>query len=142
MPERTDYNRFKDNVPQFGDRLDRVENLCVNGMPDTNYCFANIEGWVEYKSPTEPKRETTPLFGSNHKVSQDQMNWFLRQYRAGGRCYFLIATDKRWMLLSGGLADHLNNMTVNALMENALWLTSKPVRDKQHWVALREILMR
>ena len=140
--EQSDYQRFKCNVPALGDRLDRVENVRIAGMPDINYCFDKREGWIEQKSPKEPVRTTTPLFGSNHRVSQDQMNWFLRQTRAGGRCYFLISTDKRWMLIGGWHADNLNNMTVDQLMENALWATMKPVRDQKHWLALREILAR
>lgn len=142
MGETTDYDRFREKVPQPGDRLDRVENLAGTGMPDTNFCAGGVECWVEYKHPIEPKRPKTPLFGSNHKVSQDQKNWFLKQRMAGGRCYFLICTNLRWMLIPGHLADDMNEMTVNELMENAIWATMKPVRNKEHWVSLRNALKR
>lgn len=140
MAESSDYKTFKANVPQPGDRLDRIENTVVTGMPDINFCSGGVECWVEQKSPKEPVRRTTALFGSNHKVSQKQKNWFLRQRKAGGKCYFLIATDKRWMLLPGSLAEHMNEMTVEELLDNAIWATMKPVRDKQQWVYLREAL--
>lgn len=142
MAESTDYKNFKKNVPQAGDRLDRVENPLVTGMPDINFCSEGVECWIEQKSPTEPKRSTTALFGSNHKVSQDQANWMLRQRQAGGRCYFLIATDKRWILIAGGLADKINTMTVAELVDNSLWSTMKPVREKEQWTTLRNTLNR
>ncbi len=142
MAESTDYKTFKANVPQPGDRLDRIENVVVTGMPDINMCIGGTEVWIEQKSPKEPKRSTTALFGSNHKVSQEQANWMLRQRKAGGKCYFLISTDKRWMLIGGFLADQINSMTVDELMEQAAWATTKPVRDKEAWKALRETLRR
>ena len=56
------------------------------------------------------------------------------------RSYFLLSTDARWLLLSGGFADVINQMTVNQLVENSLWLIMKPVRDQTAWAALREVL--
>jgi hypothetical protein len=142
MAESSDYKAFKKNVPEPGDRLDRIENVVVTGMPDINMCIEGKELWIEQKSPKEPVRSTTPLFGSNRKVSQEQRNWFLRQRQAHGNAYFLIATDKRWMLLPGILADKINSMTVPELLEKCLWSATKPVRDKQQWTNLRIILKR
>ena len=118
------------------------ENVVVTGMPDINFCSGGVECWIEQKSPTEPKRKTTPLFGSNHKVSQEQANWMLRQRKAGGKCYFLISTDKRWILVGGFLADQLNTMTVDEIVEQAVWSTMKPVKDKEQWQTLRQELQR
>ena len=140
MAESTDYKVLKANLPQYGDRLDRVENPLVNGMPDISFCSAGVECWIEQKSPKEPVRGTTPLFGSNHRFSQEQANWFLRQTRAEGNAYVLIASDKRWMLIGGEHADQINNMTVPQLLAAALWSTSKPVKDKEQWKILRSIL--
>ncbi len=140
MSESSDYKTFKKNVPILSDRLDRVENGVVVGMPDINFCSGGKECWIEMKSPTEPKRSATPLFGSNHKVSQDQANWMLRQFRAGGRAFFLIVTDKRWILISGAFADEINKMTVAELVESARWTTTKPVKDKEQWTLLRNAL--
>ena len=69
-------------------------------------------------------------------------NWFLRQRKAGGKAYFLIATDKRWMLLPGFLADEINKMTVPELLEQCVWTTTKPVMDKEQWKHLRNALKR
>lgn len=142
MSESNAYQMFKANVVQPGDRIDRIENLLGSGTPDVNFCSGGFECWIEIKSPKEPRRAATPLFGSNHRISQEQMNWALRQRRAGGRCYFLISTNKRWMLISGGLADYINNWTIAECLDNATWSTSKPVRDKDQWQFLREALRR
>lgn len=140
MSESNDYKTLKKHLPQGHDRLDRVENCVVNGMPDINYCTAFVECWIELKSPTEPKRATTKLFGSNHRLSQDQKNWFKRQRDAGGSAYVLIATDKRWMLMDGGLADAINDMTLEALIDESLWHAAKPIRDEKEWMRLRHII--
>lgn len=141
MAERQDYLTFKKNVYKYGDRWDRIENATVYGMPDVNLCIEGVESWVEQKHAKEPLRATTPLFGSNHKVSQKQMNWFLRQKRAGGRCYFLVATNRRWLLLNGEHADNLNKMTVDEMFVNSLWHAVRPVRNKTRWEALRLALI-
>lgn len=122
MSEKTAYNWLKKNVFRSPHRIDRIENLVGTGMPDVNGCVVRgFEFWLEVKNPTEPKRPSTPLFGSNHKVSQEQANWFLTQRKAGGRCLFWIVTDKRRMLVPGIYADTLNKMTVSEIVEVACW---------------------
>ena len=121
MNERSAYVWLREKVAQPGDRIDRLENLVAEGMPDVNGCFCGTEFWIEIKAPTEPKRSTTTLFGSNHKVSVAQKNWMLRQMKAEGNAYFFINTDKRKMLVSGKLADDLNSMTVNDIVRASLW---------------------
>lgn len=142
MSESSDYKTFRRNVIGAYDRIDRIENVMVAGMPDVNVCINGKESWVEQKSPKEPKRKSTKLFGSNHKVSVDQSNWMKRQITAGGRAYFLIATDLRWLLLEGALADEINEMTVNQVVAAALWHYEKPIRGDEPWEQLRAILQK
>lgn len=139
MAESVAYKLLKKHMPQPKDRLDRVENVCVDGMPDVNFTAQGVESWIEMKSPVEPKRPTTPLFGSNHKVSQSQMNWMLRQRQAGGRCWILICSDKRWILINGHMADDVNKMTVDELIEQAAWYCVKPIPNEM-WIELRRTL--
>lgn len=141
MSEANDWVTIKKHLPRPGDRLDRIENFLLGaGMPDINGCFCGKEFWIESKHPKEPKRPTTPLFGSNHRVSQDQANWFLRQRNAGGRCYFLICTDKRRLLIGGEWADAINALTVQQLCDIALWHVPVPTRGKIPWEKLHKIL--
>lgn len=141
MGESVDYKRLKANWPEPRDRIDRVENLVVFGMPDINMCVGGIEFWVEQKSPKEPKRSSTTLFGSNHKLSIEQKNWFLRQKNARGRSFILICSDKRWMLIEGKFADDVNNLTVEELIEIAVWHEVEPIRGKEKWKALRKAMI-
>ena len=137
--ERNTYMIFRQNIMshQEGDRIDRIENQMVSGMPDVNVCFSGNESWIEIKSPVEPKRDSTPLFGSNHKLSQDQMNWIKRQKSAGGKSYVLIHTDKRWMLINGVNADMINTLTVNQLIRLAIWESISPVVGREKWKKLK-----
>lgn len=109
------------------DRLERVENILVPGMPDVNGCISAAEFWIENKEPTEPKRASTPLFGSNHRFSQEQLNWFLKQQNAGGHAFGFVWTDKRGMLLGPALVQLANDATLECLLENCLWHCTKPV---------------
>ena len=139
--ESNAYKNFKENLSLNSDeRVDRVENAMVSGMFDVNYCIGGVEGWVELKAPTEPKRPTTPLFGSNHKVTQDQKNWALRQRMADGIASVLIATDKRWILVGQEHIEQINELTVDQLVAIAKWSANKPVKDKQKWLQLKQTL--
>ncbi|HEY6019199.1 MAG TPA: hypothetical protein VIY48_04650 [Candidatus Paceibacterota bacterium] len=136
MSESKDYQTLKKHALEPLDRIDRIENFLVIGMFDSNLCVEGAEVWVEFKSPVEPKKPTTALFGSNHKLSQEQKNWALRQRNAGGKCYILIATDKRWMLIDGIHADGLNEATVGELIKWSKWHATKPIKKPQ-WKLLR-----
>lgn len=140
MSESSDYRTFRRNIIGPKDRIDRIENLMVLGMPDVNCCINGRDFWIEQKSPKEPKRKSTKMFGSNHKISKDQMNWMKRHITAGGKAYFLIATDLRWMLLDGALADEINEMTVNQIVAASLWHYEKPIRGIEPWDQMKQIL--
>lgn len=122
------------------DRCDRIENIVGVGNPDVNYCIEGIEGWIEIKAPKEPVRAYTPLFGSNHRLSQDQKNWFLRQKNCGGKGYVLIVTDKnRWILIDGCKhADSINSLTIEALEKISLHNCVKP--SQADWDNIRDLL--
>lgn len=140
MSEKTDWCMLRDKMRFPRDRWDRMENGVGVGMPDINYCIMGREGWIEMKSPVEPTRPHTPLFGSNHRLSQDQKNWMKRQASAGGRAYILIGTNKRFLLIHAKHADGVNTMTVEELMAVADWICQRPVRDASVWANLREVL--
>ena len=139
MSEVRAYESFRKHALGPSDRVDRVENLLVMGMPDINLCIRGHHMWIELKTPTEPKRPATPLFGSNHKVSQPQMNWFLRNNKAGGIGWILIASNKRWLLIDSAHADRVNSMTVDTLIANARWHALKSVSAGK-WAQLRFVL--
>lgn len=141
MSESADYQNLLRHFNRRHGRVDRVENFLVPGMPDINLCCAGVESWIEQKGPWEPVRKRTPLFGSNHPVSQDQKNWFLKQVQAGGKCWFLITTNKRWMLIHGKFGETINKMTVEQLVVAASWHALRPVAESE-WENLWRILSR
>lgn len=129
MSEKNSWRWLSEHVFKYGDRAQRFENLLGDGTPDANCCVLGVESWIEIKQPTEPKRKSTKLFVSNHRVSQGQMNWFLSQMNSGGRAFFFIDTDKRRMLIGGKYHDMINTMTVDQLISVALWHAEKPIED-------------
>jgi len=141
VSEKTAYRNFRDNVTVPGDRINRIENLIGLGFPDTNGCFNGVEFWMEIKAPSEPARKTTALFGSNHKLSQDQRNWFLTQKRAMGKGFVYIETNYRRMLITGMYVDYINVMTVDSLMDISIWSARRPT-VKKDWYLLRERIIK
>lgn len=142
MSEKNAHTTLRKNAFRPGDRVDRIENVISSGMPDLNGCLVGgNEFWIETKAPTEPKRATTPLFGSNHKLSQDQLNWFMRQVKAGGRCFVYIETDTRRLLVHGSHADKINTATMDELLKVCSWQSVKPTRNKEKWDEFRNAII-
>ena len=139
MSERTAYVALREGLCLASGRLDRIENLVGTGYPDVNGCINGNEFWIENKAPSEPKRKTTPLFGSNHRLSVEQRNWFLRQRRAGGKGYIYIETESKRLLISGRHADEINEATLLELIAMSTWQSDRPTKPKE-WGALRAIL--
>jgi hypothetical protein len=140
MSEKNAYATLKDKVFKPMDRVSRVENALETGMPDVNYCIKSVEGWIEIKYPTEPKRENTRLFGSSHKFSQDQLNWILEQRNAGGIVWLFIVTDKRYILVNSKWAEYINDMTLWQILVESSWAALKPNRNAKLWEELWKIL--
>lgn len=139
--ESAAYKWLRQNIFTHPHRCDRVENLMVAGMPDVNVKLLECaELWLEIKAPVEPKRATTRLIGgSNHPVSVEQANWFLRQRRAGGRAAFWVATDKRRILVPGAYADRLNDMTLSQVAEASAWLQMN--EERLTWTSKQSLLL-
>lgn len=143
MSEKRAFKKLKENLinDMTWRRLERVENVVGAGWPDSNGCFHGVEFWIEIKEPAEPKRTTTPLFGSNHKLSQEQMNWIKRQILSGGLAYIYIDTGKWRLLVGGSKADGVNGMTLEELKSSALWFAKVPMKDKNKWEGIADVIV-
>lgn len=142
--EATAFQRLKGYITRPTDRFERVENGLGAGMPDVNYCFVGIEGWIELKAPEIPARESTQLMGEDG-INVDQASWFMRQRAAGGRAYLLVVTKKALMLVDSKLASdraRVNAMTLSQLFKAAVWKTRVPIEDATVWIQLRGELTR
>lgn len=144
MSEAKAYRRFREGVALWRDRIDRIENIMVDGMPDVNYCVDKYECWIEIKTPTEPKKLYTPLFGSNHKLSQSQKNWFLRQKNAGGNGFILIETNMTLFLINCsdiGVVDKLNELPIGDIFFKSEFTADLPL-SKSDWAELRATIIK
>lgn len=141
--ESNAFKRVKSYVCRPGDRFERVENGLGAGWPDSNYCLTGYEGWIEFKAPPIPTRDSTGLLNNGEPLSLDQSNWALSQSNAGGRVFLFIATD-RYLFLMGHSHmieyKRLNAMTMTQLEKECLWGSAVPVADATVWVTLRGIL--
>ena len=119
MSEKTAYRSLK-RAFKTSDRIERVENVLVTGMPDVNYCIEGAEGWVEIKSaPRIPAREATPVL--KHKLSVEQQNWALKHLRAGGRLFYWVSVGEHYFLVDGVYHERLNALNFTELTKVALW---------------------
>lgn len=143
MSEKRAFKKLKEALSngKVERRLERVENIVGAGWPDCNGCFSGVEFWIEVKEPTEPKRSSTKLFGSNHKLSQEQMNWIKRQLLSGGLAYVYIDTGGWRLLIGGRIADSINDMTLDRLKAEALWIAKVPMKDKNHWEGIVDVVL-
>lgn len=63
------------------------------GVPDSNYCSAGAEGWIEFKSVRR---------GWSVRVRPEQVAWLLIRQRHGGRTFIAVrrrtgAEDELWI---------------------------------------------
>jgi hypothetical protein len=84
---------FRKHLPEF--HWQSVETWSTGqGVPDVNYCHANVEGWLELKRVT----------GWRITVSPEQIAWAERRARAGGRVFLAcrrIESPQRFWLFRG-----------------------------------------
>ena len=126
------WNRIVEHLWRPTRVLNRVENGVLDGMPDAYYTIDGLSGWMELKVPIEPARPSTPLFGSNHKLSVSQRNWLLAHRQAGGVGWVEIETESCMMLIGARHADKVNHLTLAQLIAIADFAAQRPVQD-QDW---------
>lgn len=94
---------FRKHLPHF-DWQSVETGGTGRGVPDSNYCFGGVEGWVEFKSTD----------GWTVTLRPEQIGWIARRTRCGGRVWIAVrrrteggprspATDDLW-LIPGALA--------------------------------------
>jgi hypothetical protein len=136
------WQAIRTHLPRGTDRLDRIENEIGSGQPDVNGCLDAEDVWIELKAPIEPKRADTPLIhGNNHGLLISQINWFGRQYQAGGIAYILLRTDRRILLINGvAHAKKFNQSTIKQLIQIALFHHEGSM-SKDQWGFLRNVII-
>lgn len=99
------------------------------GVPDVNYCFSGVEGWVELKHGKPPVRATTVVFKSQRGVTPEQIEWQLYRRKCGGVVWNLIQIGKWVMLINGEHAAKINHCTLEQLLDLAAWKRSGALHE-------------
>lgn len=123
MSEAQLWKRVRDAVGDAG-HWDRREGNPVPGCPDVSYCVDGVEGHIELKHhPDFPARPGTAVFGARtaRGMRDDQVAWFYRRLRAGGRAYILAQVDTTIVLMHGSCAPYFNGYSSDTLRGHALW---------------------
>lgn len=75
----------------------RIETGTATGVPDVNYCFQRVEGWIELK-----KADANVV-----DVRATQVAWIERRKRAGGRVFIMVRRRRDMWLFDGDSARGL-----------------------------------
>lgn len=106
FPEQRLWDTMKRNKPPWA-WLQRVENLCVEGMPDV----WSPGAWVELKDVKLPARGSSKLLPKGKGLSQDQINWHLKADWHGTKVFTLVRADRELFLFD--CPNEVNHLTVD-----------------------------
>lgn len=142
MSEKNLWERVRVRLKDFG-HLQRVETGMMTdaGVPDVNFCFSGVEGWVELKHAIPPARAATVVFKSQRGLEPQQIEWLLYRHRCGGRVFILAQIGKWLLLVEGKHAARFNHCTLQELQDLAVWKRSGAVPEagwKELGAALRD----
>lgn len=81
---------FHDRLKRYGDWTPIESGLTAMGVPDSNFCIAGAEGWIEFKRCLHWKVSMRP----------EQIGWAERRMRHGGRVFLAVwrAEQELWLL--------------------------------------------
>lgn len=131
------YAEFKKHLKGF--HFQRIETgLTGGGVPDVNYCFDGVEGWIENKKTD----------GWKVTIRPDQCGWISRRVRMGGRVYVAIrrkksTIDELWLVNGSSikiLTEHTLQIVLRSTNERVQFGSGGPT--KWDWDAVRRTLLR
>lgn len=124
---------FRDHLPWF-DWQSIESHATGGGIPDMNYCYGGVEGWLELKGV---KRGNKPTF------TRFQPAWIDRRVGAGGRVRIAVRVmkpgrDELWMF-AGHQVWNLKARGLDEALSVGYWSGGPQRWD---WKAVEEILTR
>lgn len=102
---------FRKHLPSF--HIASIETgITVTGVPDMNYCYGGIEGWVEMKACAHWRV----------KVRPEQVAWIENRIRHGGRVFVAVrrARTELW-LYHGRMAGDLTTRPLDTVPGIGHW---------------------
>ncbi len=144
--KRRDENHFKSyligQLKVFG-HIVAHEDKYSTGIPDTDYCFSGIAGWLELKIIQDwPKKKDTNLHTPLKHLTNDQINWMKKRINAGGNVYLLLKVmrTKEYLLFGGDDARRLKDCTQDQAYSLCIqmWYGSLPPKELVYNLTLME----
>lgn len=105
--------------------------LTGRGIPDTNYCFCGIEGWIEFKKTN----------GWTVGLRAEQIGWQLQRSRAGGRVFTAVRRKEHelWLLSpTAAPGNTLKGLAGPSAGLLGVWIGGPRAWD---WGALKNVLV-
>ncbi len=122
---------------KLGGKFERVENRCVEGMPDLHYVIDGVTGWIELKEEEYPSRASTNVHVG---LSLFQRAWMMRHQLHGGLVFLLVRIEGECFLFDAlTAANKIGNVTRKKFESLALLKTSRRP-TKRDWARLRVFL--
>ena len=120
LPEQRLWDRFRNNCGHDL-RLERIENMVGDGIPDVLALGDGVVTFVELKcNPQRPLRMTSQALGRKYGPRPSQRAWHLDWARRGGKSLFLVEVQRELFLHDGLCADHLHEYSMNDMVEQSL----------------------
>jgi hypothetical protein len=95
----------------------------AGGIPDSNYCFSGVEGWIEFKKTNGWVVTFQPM----------QVPWIMRRCRAGGRVHVAVRQVRKdgdvLHLYLGQHADRLADLGIRDTPAVGSWKAPWPWQD-------------
>lgn len=110
----------------LGAHVVAIESRTFAGIPDINWCYQGVEGWIELKMVRGHKLR--------HPLTAQQRNWIRQRKAAGGRVHILTREfpgkgqgyiDKV-SLYDGHAVDIINDVDAANPGDHALLILQKP----------------
>lgn len=96
------------------------------GIPDLNYCYYGVDGWLELKA------------GPNIDIRPAQVLWMKEHIVAGGHPLFLIQWSDLFMVIPGSRASHIRQDTsYENVLTNASTVWTDKLPEKEFGRVLR-----
>jgi hypothetical protein len=129
---RVDYglrSLFKEHLPRF-DWTPIESGATGGGIPDTNYCYRGVEGWIEMKACDHWRITIRPA----------QVGWAERRINHGGRVWLAVrrAQFELWLYPGSALRD-LTDCRLDELTPTGTWTKGPANWD---WVRISRLLVR
>jgi hypothetical protein len=85
-----------------------------HGVPDCNFCYQGIEGWIEFKKDTKGRMDIRP----------EQIGWMIERLRHGGLVRIAVRLETIYsdvlIIFDGSVVEKLESKSIDANLPFAI----------------------